>query len=89
MHLDIRPYLDLDECVEHLRALIRIPSVNPPDGGPGVAAGRDPLGGETAAAQYCAEVLEGAGIAAEAIELTPGRTWIEMADIVDHGTISG
>jgi len=65
--------LDLDECVEHLRSLIRIPSVNPPDGGPEVAAGRDPLGGETAAARYCAEVLGDAGIAAEVIELTPGR----------------
>ena len=73
MNLDIGPYLDLDACVEHLRALIRIPSVNPPDGGPGVAAGRDPLGGETAAARYCAEVLGEAGIEAEVIELTPGR----------------
>ena len=61
--------LDLDACVEHLRALIRIPSVNPPDGGPDVAAGRDPAGGETAAARYCAEVLDDAGIAAEVIEL--------------------
>ncbi len=73
MNLEIGPYLDLDECVEHLRALIRIPSVNPPDGGPGVAAGRDPLGGETAAARFCAEVLGEAGIEAEVIELTPGR----------------
>jgi acetylornithine deacetylase/succinyl-diaminopimelate desuccinylase-like protein len=70
---DLRPHLDLDTCVEHLRALIRIPSVNPPDGGPDVAAGRDPVGGETAAARYCADVLGDAGIAAEVIELTPGR----------------
>ena len=64
MHLDLGPHLDLDECVEHLRALIRIPSVNPPDGGPDVAAGRDPFGAETAGARYCADVLNGAGIAA-------------------------
>jgi acetylornithine deacetylase/succinyl-diaminopimelate desuccinylase-like protein len=73
MTLDLGPSLDLDECVEHLRALIRIPSVNPPDGGPDVAAGRDPAGGEAAAARYCAEVLDGAGIGAEVIEITPGR----------------
>ncbi|HYI67481.1 MAG TPA: M20/M25/M40 family metallo-hydrolase [Candidatus Limnocylindrales bacterium] len=64
---------DLDACVEHLRALIRIPSVNPPDGGPDVAAGRDPHGGEAAAARYCAEVLGDAGLEAEVIELVPGR----------------
>ena len=67
------PPTDLDACVEHLRALIRIPSVNPSDGGPDVAAGRDPLGGETAAARYCAGVLNDAGIEAEVIELVPGR----------------
>ncbi len=49
-----------DECVEHLRALIRIPSVNPP-------------GGETAAAEYCADVLRAAGAAAEVLEAGPGR----------------
>jgi acetylornithine deacetylase/succinyl-diaminopimelate desuccinylase-like protein len=49
-----------DECVEHLRALIRIQSVNPP-------------GGETAAAEYCASVLRAAGIAAEVLEAAPGR----------------
>jgi acetylornithine deacetylase/succinyl-diaminopimelate desuccinylase-like protein len=70
---DIRPSLDLDACVQHLRGLIRIPSVNPPGGGPDVAAGRDPRGGETAAARYCAEVLSGDGIEAEVIELTEGR----------------
>ena len=64
---DLRPHLDLDACVEHLRALIRIPSVNPPDGGTDVAGGRDPAGGETAAARYCAEVLDDAGIATEVI----------------------
>jgi acetylornithine deacetylase/succinyl-diaminopimelate desuccinylase-like protein len=73
MSLDLRPFLDLDACVAHLQGLIRIPSVNPPDGGPDVAAGRDPSGGETAAARYCADVLEGAGIASEVVELTPGR----------------
>jgi acetylornithine deacetylase/succinyl-diaminopimelate desuccinylase-like protein len=73
MTLDLRPSLDLDACVEHLRELIRIPSVNPPDGGPDVAAGRDPRGGETAAARQCADILAGAGIAAEVIELIPGR----------------
>jgi acetylornithine deacetylase/succinyl-diaminopimelate desuccinylase-like protein len=65
--------VDLDACVDHLRALIRIPSVNPPDGGPEVAAGRDPRGGEAAAARYCAEVLGDAGIEAEVIELVEGR----------------
>ena len=73
MSLDLRPFLDLDACIEHLQHLIRIPSVNPPDGGPDVAAGRDPAGGETAAARYCAEVLSGAGIHAEVVEITPGR----------------
>ena len=62
-----------DEVVEYLRALIRIPSVNPPDGGQALAAGRDPRGGEAAAARYCAEVLGGAGIAAEVLETQPGR----------------
>jgi acetylornithine deacetylase/succinyl-diaminopimelate desuccinylase-like protein len=59
-------------CVEHLRELIRIPSVNPP-GVPAAAAGRDSIGGETAAASYCAEVLTSAGIAAEVLEAAPGR----------------
>jgi acetylornithine deacetylase/succinyl-diaminopimelate desuccinylase-like protein len=61
-----------DECVEHLRALIRIPSVNPPGVADG-AAGRDSTGGETAAAAYCAAVLASAGIAAEVLESIPGR----------------
>jgi acetylornithine deacetylase/succinyl-diaminopimelate desuccinylase-like protein len=47
--------------------------VNPPDGGPDVAAGLDPTGGETAAARLCAEVLGAAGIRAEVVELVPGR----------------
>ncbi|HSM38927.1 MAG TPA: M20/M25/M40 family metallo-hydrolase [Candidatus Limnocylindrales bacterium] len=61
-----------DECVGHLRALIRIPSVNPP-GEPDAAAGRDSTGGETAAAAYCAEVLGTVGIDAELLEAAPGR----------------
>jgi len=73
MSLDLGPHLDLDACVEHLRGLIRIPSVNPPDGGPDVAAGRDPRGGEAAAARYCSDALAEAGIDAEVIELVPGR----------------
>ena len=60
------------ECVEHLRALIRIPSVNPPGAEDG-AAGRDSNGGETAAAAYCAEVLSSAGIPAQVLETLPGR----------------
>ena len=62
-----------EEAVEHLRALIRIPSVNPPDGGTALAAGRDPHGAETAAAQYCADVLSDAGIEAQVLESEPGR----------------
>jgi acetylornithine deacetylase/succinyl-diaminopimelate desuccinylase-like protein len=61
-----------DPCVEHLRELIRIPSVNPP-GDAGAAGGRDSSGAETAAAAYCAEVLTGAGIAAQVLEAVPGR----------------
>ncbi|MEP7040401.1 MAG: M20/M25/M40 family metallo-hydrolase [Chloroflexota bacterium] len=60
------------ECIEHLQALIRIPSVNPPGVSDG-AAGRDSTGGETAAANYCAEVLVSAGIAAQVLETLPGR----------------
>ncbi len=62
----------LDECVAHLRELIRIPSVNPPGLGDG-AAGRDSTGGETRAATYCADVLAGAGIVSEVLEAAPGR----------------
>jgi acetylornithine deacetylase/succinyl-diaminopimelate desuccinylase-like protein len=64
---------DVEACVEHLRDLIRIPSVNPPDGGPDVAAGRDPRGGETAVATYCADLLTAAGIGAEVLEPVAGR----------------
>jgi acetylornithine deacetylase/succinyl-diaminopimelate desuccinylase-like protein len=60
------------DCVDHLRALIRIPSVNPPGVADG-AAGRDSTGGETAVAAYCAEVLTSGGIAADVLETTPGR----------------
>jgi len=60
------------ECIDHLRALIRIPSVNPP-GIAGDAAGLDSFGGETRAARYCAEVLTAAGIEAEVLEAAPGR----------------
>lgn len=60
------------ECVEQLRALIRIPSVNPP-GVSDSAAGRDSSGGESAAAAYCAEVLTADGIAAQVLETLPGR----------------
>ncbi len=70
------PEVDWDrasaECIEHLQALIRIPSVNPPGVADG-AAGRDSTGGETAAAAYCAEVLGSEGIAAEVLEPAPGR----------------
>jgi acetylornithine deacetylase/succinyl-diaminopimelate desuccinylase-like protein len=72
MSSDIGRWLDLDACVEHLRSLIRIPSVNP-SGVPEAAAGLDTIGGEAAAARYCAEVLATEGIAAEVIELVPGR----------------
>ncbi len=61
-----------DEAITPLRELIRIPSVNPA-GDPALAAGRDSTGGETAAARYCAEVLTGAGVAAEVLEAVPGR----------------
>jgi len=72
MAADLRAHLDLDRCVEDLRALIRIPSVNPP-GVADTAAGRDTTGAETAAARYCADVLGGDGIETEVVELTPGR----------------
>ena len=72
MTIPISP-ADVEACVERLRDLIRIPSVNPPEGGPDVAAGRDPRGGETAVATHCAEELTAAGIAAEVIEAAPGR----------------
>ena len=61
-----------DACVEHLRNLVRIPSVNPP-GNPSAAAGHDTRGGETRAATYCAGILTAAGIPAEVLETEPGR----------------
>jgi acetylornithine deacetylase/succinyl-diaminopimelate desuccinylase-like protein len=64
--------LDIDACVDHLRDLIRIPSVNPPGLADG-AAGRDSIGAETRAARYCGEVLAAAGIESEIIEAVPGR----------------
>lgn len=72
MAADLRPHLDLDRCIDDMRALIRIPSVNPP-GVTDTAAGRDTTGAETLAARHCADVLAGDGIEAEVIELTPGR----------------
>jgi acetylornithine deacetylase/succinyl-diaminopimelate desuccinylase-like protein len=60
------------ECVELLRDLIRIPSVNPP-GIRDDAAGLDSTGGEARAAAYCAEVLTEAGIEAQVLEVAPGR----------------
>jgi acetylornithine deacetylase/succinyl-diaminopimelate desuccinylase-like protein len=63
---------DVQELVQHLQELIRIPSVNPP-GDRDAAAGRDSSGAETAAARYCADVLTQAGISAEVLETAPGR----------------
>ncbi len=53
-----------EALVEHLRALIRIPSVNPPP------TGGD---GELLAARNVAAVLDAAGIPSEIVEPTPGR----------------
>ncbi len=52
-----------DELVETLRALIRIPSINPPD----------PPGGELRAARWLAAALDEAGVPAEVVEPFPGR----------------
>lgn len=54
-----------DELVEILRALIRIPSVNPPR-----AEAPD---GETRAARWIADSLADADVPSEILELTPGR----------------
>jgi len=51
------------ELVETLRALIRIPSINPPD----------PPGAERAAADYIAGVLADVGLRPEVVEPFPGR----------------
>jgi acetylornithine deacetylase/succinyl-diaminopimelate desuccinylase-like protein len=52
-----------DRCIEALRALIRIPSVNPPD----------PPGGELDAARWIAGALADAGIRPTVFEPVPGR----------------
>jgi len=52
-----------DELVESLRALIRIPSINPPD----------PPGGELEAARWIAATLSDAGLRPEVFEPFPGR----------------
>ena len=54
-----------DELVETLRALIRIPSVNPPP--------PDAPDGETRVASWIAGALADAGLPAEVLELVPGR----------------
>ena len=54
-----------DELIETLRALIRIPSVNPPP--------EDAPDGELLAAQWIAAALEDAGIPTEIHEAVPGR----------------
>ena len=54
-----------DELVETLRALIRIPSVNPPP--------LDAPDGETRAAEWIVASLRDAGLIPELLELTPGR----------------
>jgi acetylornithine deacetylase/succinyl-diaminopimelate desuccinylase-like protein len=48
------------EALEHLRALLRFDTTNPP-------------GNETPAAEYLATALRGAGVGAEVIESAPGR----------------
>jgi acetylornithine deacetylase/succinyl-diaminopimelate desuccinylase-like protein len=54
----------LDELIDHLRELIRIPSVNPPQ-----ASGD----GELRAAQAVASILAESGVPSEIVEPTPGR----------------
>jgi acetylornithine deacetylase/succinyl-diaminopimelate desuccinylase-like protein len=53
-----------DELVDHLRALIRIPSVNPPP---------EPGDGELRAARFVADLLGDAGVPSQILEPTPGR----------------
>lgn len=55
----------LDETVETLRGLIRIPSINPPS--------PDAPDGETRMARHLATLLEAAGLAPEIVEPVPGR----------------
>jgi acetylornithine deacetylase/succinyl-diaminopimelate desuccinylase-like protein len=54
-----------DELIESLRALIRIPSINPPPA--------DAPDGETRAARWIAGALADAGLRPEVLELVPGR----------------
>ncbi|MEA2519483.1 MAG: hypothetical protein QOF49_1563 [Chloroflexota bacterium] len=69
-----------DELVETLRALIRIPSVNP------VPA--DAPDGETRAATWIAAALADAGLAPEVLELVPGRGSV-VARLRGDGTGGG
>src|SRR4051812_366059 len=55
----------VDELIETLQSLIRIPSVNPPPA--------DAPDGETRAARWIAGALEDAGLRPELLELEPGR----------------
>jgi acetylornithine deacetylase/succinyl-diaminopimelate desuccinylase-like protein len=56
---------DVDACVETLRALIRIPSVNP--------VPLDAPDGESRAAGWIAAALTDAGLRPDVLELVPGR----------------
>ena len=55
----------VDELVETLRTMIRIPSINPPS--------PDALDGETRMARHLATLLEAAGLEPEIVEPVPGR----------------
>ena len=57
--------LALDELVETVRSLIRIPSINPPS--------PEAPDGETRVARYLATLLEAAGLEPEIVEPVPGR----------------
>ena len=63
------------ELVEHLRALLRLRTVNPP-------------GDEILAARYLAGVMEGAGLALEVLEPFPGRGSV-VARLRGDGTGGG
>jgi acetylornithine deacetylase/succinyl-diaminopimelate desuccinylase-like protein len=54
-----------EELVETLRALVRIPSINPPPA--------DAPDGETRAARFIADALADVGVPSEIVELVPGR----------------
>lgn len=64
------------ELVEDLRALIRIPSVNPPP---------EPGDGELRAASHVAAILDAAGIPATVVEPVPGRGSV-AARLMGDGT---